>query len=231
MAAKLISVEISLTVIIWSIKNMLKDLVVSVDDSYARFKDFNGATNCVAVLYMRAISGFLAGRYEKIIIDVTPNSSGKKINSIDVLIVPMAFDFDAFWSVQNKKRFLFEFINSAMLKIAGKMDWNLDVLKKAYDSLKSSSLDLFLEVGKKISSPNRKLKCQLGMYYEMEYISLVLKVFDAKTECLVRETEIVRTPPHEVFVAPYCGRLKWRGSEIVLYTSLDGRIQDLELSI
>ena len=210
---------------------MLKDIVVSVSDSYPKFKEFNGATNCISVLYFLEIKGYFAGVYSKIIIDVTPGVVEKKVSLMDVLVVHVSFDFDSFWEAKDKKKFLLDFISSTMIRLAERMGWDASPLQKAYDTLKSKSLDLFLVLGKRVGSPNRKLQCQLGLYYEMSFISLVLQIFDAKSDALVGEKEIIRTEPHDFFIAPYVGRLKWKSNEIVLYSSKDGSIQNREFCV
>lgn len=210
---------------------MLKDLRISVTSELPYAKEFNFSTHCITGLFLQYLGEFDSGEYRKIDIITTVEDFQEedRISRIDnVIQVQSTFDFESYFSadILERKTILIDCLYDNLIYLSKVYGWSASQINKSYKNIKNAEdLELYVAASKPLSSPNRKLKAQLVYHHTMEKITLFAWITNKEGEHLY-QVELVTTKPHEWFIAPYLGKLKWLSNNSL---QLIPKAQSLEL--
>lgn len=208
---------------------MLKDIVVSTEIGEFSKKGFNWETNCVCSLVLFLLGGkFDAGEISKVIVDAGVES-GQAERLSNVLKLDVKFDFERYWSSGpvEKKKIILKLVVDSFSYLSELNGWDLSPLLSVCQSIKDSDLLFCREVSTYKSSPNRKLKACLAYQHDLDAITIFSRVLSSEG-VFVCDVEFCKVKPHDWFLMPYLGRLKWKGSDRIILMPKDKGLAVIE---
>jgi hypothetical protein len=209
----------------------LRDLVVSSYREYPRKKEFNFSVGCVESIYFASLPKKVqTNEFTKIIIEaIEPNQAGfTHQRMLDVVEVKGGFDFDAYWKANEPDRKLqtLNFVQKSLTYLANTFEWDIAPFDEAYHRVieKDFVHQFYLKKPKPVISPNKKLKAQIFIDFEINGINIYLVVANKVGEQIVKK-HFVTVPPRDFFIMDTIGALTWNGDEHVVVSSRAGKEQ------
>lgn len=205
---------------------MLKDIVVSTNNSYIRHREFNFSTNCISSIFIYHLNNeYDCGEIKKIIIDVSVGGSDYDFLILDdVLTISCSFDMEVYWGSKQKKLLVLNLIKRNMIFLAENFNWDVDKIKSSCREIELINFNYYRYIGNEVNGPDKTESAQLAVRFEIEFYSLIIFIFNANEKKIKKEIEIIRTDPHEFIIAPYLGKISWSKNKGLLYTSKDKSI-------
>lgn len=209
----------------------LRDLVVSSYREYPRKKEFNLSVGCVESLYFSSLPKKVqTSEFAKIIIEANEPSQKEFTHQrmLDVIEVKGGFDFDAYWDANEKDRKLqtLNFVQKSLTYLADTFGWDIAPFDEAYHRVieKDFVHQFFLKKPKPAISPNKKLKAQIFVEFEISEINIYLVVTNKAGEEIIKK-HVVTVPPRDFFIMDSIGGMVWDGNDRLVVSSRNSKEQ------
>ena len=202
----------------------LRDFVVSSYRGYPEKNEFDFSVGCVESLYFASLPKKVpTTEFAKIIIEPVELSQGKFSHQkmLDVIEVRSGFDFGAYWNASEKDRKLqiLKLIQNSVAYLAETFGWDIRPFDEAYHRvIEKDFVHQFFLKKYKVVSPNKKLKAQIFVDFQVDEIKMHLVVTDKTGKELLRKL-FVSVPPRNFFIMDAAGSLAWDGDEKVVIAS------------
>ncbi|MGG5739519.1 MULTISPECIES: hypothetical protein [Bacillus cereus group] len=178
----------------------LEVLKLTSSSNYDEEISFFKETSCITSLYGRHIKK-LRTEYEKGILiycvdDISLLNQWEKQYRIFPeymnVFVEYGSEKDFLYLLdREKKELALRIVHSEMKNLAGKYDWDIEVLEKAYNKILDLDYKNELVYIKK-SSPNKKYVCSIICQHEVAYADIYLEIREYRTRRLIKKEKLIR---------------------------------------
>lgn len=191
------------------------------DFRYERKRDFNLRTHTICMTYEDCLGGFSSELRKIKVRAALPNYFCDLDHVLDTAVVPVEFDFDAFWASTEDERSLsiLDLIVTGMLKACRHFGWEQEQFKEAYKCVLSRDFRHSVRVGP------RKLRAGRYAQQYWEYVGSEIQVgfviYD-KGGALLGQEVVGRTLPSPLFASELVRDFEWVDSNTIKVLMLDG---------
>jgi hypothetical protein len=200
------------------------DVVAPIEMPDAR--EFNRAAAVVTDLYLVCLGKYASGTVAKVLIEASDDDHSSDLGeALRVVMTERPFDYKAYWAAEKaqRRRLIFDFVHSEMMRLAEIRSWDRSQLIEAADCALGLGLQNVQLWSKPVCSPNRRRKAQLEVEYDEDSIRATVTISDRTGEETARVPLFNRTSPMFVITSEVSGRLFWEESDVVVLRSRDGR--------
>ncbi|MBT2739078.1 hypothetical protein [Bacillus sp. ISL-7] len=181
--------------------------------------NFRDEIRCIADLYLHHLGKYLTQETKKIMINCVERINSNKIQTCDGFTeIEVEFDFRTYTKCEKeeKKKFVLEKLYEGVLKVAETYEWEVPMLKQAYQNVIESNYKNEY-VWKQKASPSRKYTAEIFCQHEIDKYTVTMNIKSRDTNESVKSEILFIERPNGFAFVKHLGDLKWiSNTEVIL---------------